>query len=141
MYNPYRQSNSLVPGVDGGSHSMIAHGYPNNFYSHRGFPISPQGGNSAGHPSNSHHNYYPQQNLMATSNQQLGAAAANRAAAALYSSYNEMAGVANGAGGLFPPYTTTDPCKQALMMASQAAGFGGIGAHGPPNGHDYSHYG
>ena len=28
--------------------------------------------------------------------------------------------------GLFPPNYTSDPCKQALMMASHAAGFSGM---------------
>ncbi len=80
--------------------------YPSPLYHHPSahrFSLSPTaGGGASGCPQN----YYPSP-----------AAVTGRAAAALYSTYD----------GLFPNYVPSDPCKQALMMASQAAGFSGMG--------------
>ena len=42
----------------------------------------------------------------------------SNAAAAMYGSYD----------GFLQSYVPSDPCKQALMMASQAAGFAGVGS-------------
>ena len=92
-------SQSLVPS------SMMT--YPTPLYHHPSahrFSLSPSAGNNT---SGCPQNYYP------------GHVSNRAAAAALYGTYD----------GLFPnfPSVPSDPCKQALMMASQAAGFSGMG--------------
>ncbi|XP_076817682.1 uncharacterized protein LOC143463165 [Clavelina lepadiformis] len=69
------------------------------------FSLSPSAGSGV---SGCPQNYYPHH---------VSNSAAAAAAAAMYGSYD----------GFMPGYMSSDPCKQALIMASQAAGFPGVG--------------
>jgi len=81
--------------------SMMTYPPPLYHRSHR-FSLSPSAGSGApGCPQN----YYQHHVSNAA------------AAAAMYGTYD----------GFLQSYVPTDPCKQALMMASQAAGFTGVG--------------